>query len=98
MKVSVNDLELFTLSEIQQTIIEYSIDSDLVDQECSRRLQWIILELQKQSMKQMRAEWIPKLKLRVESIPLDDEAFAQLVFSQEDYMDRKARDLAAQGQ
>jgi hypothetical protein len=41
-------------------------------------------------------EWEPKLAARgVESIPTNKDAFAALVFSQPDYLDRKARDLAA---
>ena len=34
--------------------------------------------------------------LGVESIPTDPDAYAELVFAREEYLDRKARDLAAQ--
>lgn len=96
MKISVNDKELFSLSDIQKQVLGDYMDCDKVEQDCCRRLEWVLMHLHEQAMKQLRDQWMPKLKGKVDTVPLDDDAFAQLVFSQPDYMDRKARDAASQ--
>lgn len=93
MKISVNDNELFTLSEVQKKVIAHNINADELDADLQRRLRWVINHKYEQCMKRLREEWLPELKKRgCESVPLDDDAFANLVFSQEDYMDRKQLD------
>jgi hypothetical protein len=92
MKISVNNRELFSLSEVQKSVICNDIHADELDSDLERRLQWVLTHKYEQCMKRLRDEWMPKLKGRVESVPLDDDAFAQLVFSQPDYKDRKMRD------
>lgn len=92
MKISVNDKELFCLSDIQKKVICNDIPSDILDSDLQRRLQWVLTHKYEQCMKRLREEWMPKLKGRVQAVPLDDDAFAQLVFSQPDYKDRKDRD------
>jgi hypothetical protein len=93
MKISVNNRELFSLSEVQKRVICNDIHADILDSDLERRLQWVLMHKYEQCMKRLRDEWMPKLKGRVESVPLDDDAFAQLVFSQQDYKDRKGREL-----
>jgi len=93
MKISVNDQELYTLSDVKKQVICNDISLDVLDQDLKRRLEWVLMHKYEQCMKKLRNQWMPKLKGRVESIPLDDDAFAQLIFSQSDYKDRKARDL-----
>ena len=94
MKVSVNDLELFTLSEIQKRVIMNDIHEDVFDEDMKKRLQYILIHKYERCLDRMQKEWMPKLKERsVDSIPLNDERFADLVFSQPDYKDRKTRDL-----
>ena len=92
MKISVNDQELFNLSAIQKQVICNDICSDELDADLQRRLQWVLSHKYEQCMKRLRDQWMPKLSGRVESVPTNDDAFAQLVFSQPDYKDRKARD------
>lgn len=93
MKISVNDVELFSLSDIQKQVIGDQISSEKFDEDVKRRLQWVVLHKHEQCMARLRKEWMPKLKGRVESVPVDDDAFALLVFGQSDYKDRKARDI-----
>jgi len=93
MKVSINDQELFTVSAIQKQVIANDIDSDALDADLQRRIQYSVMHKYAQCMKRLRDEWLPKLKANgVQSAPLDDDAFAQLVFSQPNYKDRKARE------
>ena len=94
MKISVNDVELFSLSDVQKQVIGDQISSEKFDEDVKRRLQWAVLHKHEQCMARLRKEWMPKLKGRVESVPVDDEAFAKLIFSQSDYKDRQSRDLA----
>lgn len=97
MKVSVDDQELFTLSETQKQVIMNDIPSDIFDEDMKRRLQWVLTHKHERCMMRLKQEWIPKLKnANVKSIPLDDDEFAQLVFSQPDYQDRKTREMNEQ--
>jgi len=94
MKVSVDDLEIFTLSEIQKRVIMNDIHEDIFEDDMKRRLHYILSHKYERCLDRMQKEWVPKLKEKgVESIPLNDEKFAELVFSQPDYKDRKKRDL-----
>lgn len=92
MKISVNNRELFSLSDIQKKVICNDIHADILDADLERRLQWVLMHKYEQCMKRLRDEWMPKLKDRVESVPTSDDAFASLVFSQPDYKDRKCRE------
>lgn len=93
MKISVNDQELYTLNETQLAIFAWEQDKDNVESDLKRRLHWILEHKISEIMKAMKTEWIPKLEANgVTMIPIDNEKFAQLVFSQPNYQDRKARD------
>ena len=92
LKVLVNGEPCSPLNEIKCKVLANDV-ADL-ESDMKRRIEWVYHHKYKQCMKRLRNEWMPKLKGRVESVPLDDDAFAQLVFSQPDYKDRKARDLA----
>jgi hypothetical protein len=94
MKISVNDQELFTLTEIQKSVLKDNVNSDEFDSDMKRRLEWVLMHKYEQCFKSFKEEWDPKLaSLGVESVPTDPDAYAQLVFSQPTYKDRKARDL-----
>lgn len=93
MKISVNDQHLFTLSETQKKVIMNDIHEDEFDQDMKRRLHYILTHKYERCFDRLKKEWEPKLKqLGVESIPLNEEAFANLVFSQSSYMGRKKRE------
>jgi hypothetical protein len=94
MKISVDDQELFTLSETQKQVIKNDIHEDIFEDDMKRRLQYILNHKYERCMIRLKNEWVPKLKESGEkSIPLDDDAFASLVFSHPEYKDRKSRDL-----
>jgi hypothetical protein len=96
MKISVDDVELFTLTDTQTTVIQNEISADDFDSDMKRRLQWVIGYKYEQCYRDLRAEWEPKLVANgVTSFPADKDAFAALVFAQPNYLDRKGRDLAA---
>jgi len=96
MKISVNDQELFTLTETQKSVIKNDIHSDEFDADMKRRLEYILTHKYEQCFRRLKQEWDPKLpSLGVASVPTDPDAYAQLVFAQPCYKCRKTRDLEA---
>lgn len=96
MKVSVNNIDLFTLNETQKQVIKHFIHADAFDEDMRRRLEYIIKHKYEQCYKRLKEEWDPKLIANgVKSVPTDPDAYAQLVFSQSNYKDRKALEGAS---
>ena len=92
MKISVNDQPLFELSAIQQQVIRNDIPDEIFEVDMQRRLHYILSHKYEQCMNSLKQEWLPKLKDNgVSSIPLDDDEFAKLVFSQPNYKSRSDR-------
>lgn len=95
MKISVDDQELFTLSEVQKSVIKNDIHEDMFDDDMKRRLQYILMHKYEQCFVRLKQEWDKKLcDCGVKMIPTDPEEYAKLVFSQNDYKDKKNRDLS----
>lgn len=93
MKISVDNKELFTLSETQKKVICNDICADQLDADLCRRLEWVLMHKYEQCFKRLKSEWDEKLKLNgVQMIPSDNDAYAELVFAQPNYKDRLARD------
>ncbi len=93
MKISVNDVELFTLSDIQKQVISNDIPSEVLDSDLQRRLIYILMHKYERCFDRLKKEWEPKLVANgVTSVPTDKDAYATLVFGQPNYRDRSARD------
>ena len=93
MKISVDGKELFTLSETQKKVIMNDILEEVFEEDMKRRLKWILIDEKYQKcFKRLKEEWEPKLKLKYPSIPTDDEALAELIFSQPGYKNRSKRE------
>jgi len=96
MKISVNDKELYTLSETQKKVICNDIPMEILDEDMKRRLKWVLMHKYERCFARLKAEWEPKLVANgVASIPTDKDAFAQLVFEQPEYKDRSIREKEA---
>jgi hypothetical protein len=96
MKISVNDQELFTLSDVQQQVIKNDIHDDIFEDDMKRRLQWVLMHKYDECFKRLKNEWDIKLKVNgVDMIPTDEEAYAKLVFSQTNYKSRANREAQA---
>ena len=64
----------------------------------SNRMAEILQHKYERCLERLRLEWLPKLEERgIESIPTDDEEFAELVFSQRDYKNRSQKDAESDG-
>lgn len=93
MKISVDDVGLYTLTETQKNVIKDAVMENIFDDDMKRRLQWVLTHKYEQCFKKLKSEWEPKLAAKgMESVPTDPDAFAQLVFSQPEYKDRAARE------
>jgi len=96
MKVSVDNNEIFTVSEHNKTVLKDSIFRDKLDDTLKSALFSIINCKYNACFARLKKEWEPKLLARgITTIPTDKDAFAQLVFEQPDYKDRSAKDLEA---
>lgn len=92
MKISVDDQELFRLSETQKKVIKNDISDDVFDEDMKRRLKYILMSKYEECFKRLKNEWEPRLKSKgVASIPLDEDAFAELIFSQPEYQSKHQR-------
>jgi len=93
MKISVNDVELYTLSDTQKQVIENEIPSEILQQDLERRLQWVLIHKYERCFDRLKKEWDSKLEANGETtIPLDKDAYATLVFDQPNYKNRSKRD------
>ena len=93
MKISVDDIELYSLNSTKEKVIKYDVSEDIFEEDMKRRLVWVLMHKWENCFKALKEEWEPKLAERgVQSIPLDPDAFAELVFAQPDYMDKKMYD------
>jgi hypothetical protein len=96
MKINVDGQEVFELSATQKRVIQNDISEDIFDADMKRRLEYILTHKYEQCYKRLKDEWEPRLAARgVQSLPTNRDAFAQLVFSQPDYQDRKTRESAS---
>lgn len=92
MKISVNDKELYTLTDMQCKVICNEISDEIFEEDMKRRLQWVLMHKYENCFDTLKKEWLPKLADRMDSVPTNPDKFAELVFSQEDYLCRKQRD------
>lgn len=96
MKISVDGVDLFELSEVQKKVIQNDIHSDVFDEDMKRRLQYIVMHKYERCFERLKKEWDSKLAQNgVAALPTDPDDYAKLVFSQPNYKDRKSRDLEA---
>ena len=81
---------------VSSSTFKYEINSDEFESVFKFWLKKEIEHRYKISFDLFKKEWDPKLIANeVTMIPLDEGAYAQLVFSQPNYKDRKTRDLLA---
>jgi hypothetical protein len=93
MKFSIDDKVVFELSGIQEKVLKDNIFSEEFEKTMGERIKWVIERKYDASFTHLKKEWMHKLyEAGVESVPLNDEKFAKLVFSQPNYKARSERD------
>lgn len=94
MKISVDNKELFTLSEIEKQVIKNDIHSEIFDEDMKRRIQWVLMHKYEECFKRLKTEWDSKLAANgVKMIPTDADEYAKVVFAQPNYQDKAARNV-----
>jgi hypothetical protein len=94
MKIQVDDELLFELAQWELDIIANDINASDLDADLKRRLEWVLRHKIDQCFDRLEKEWMPKLRAdpSVKSIPIDKQAFAEMIFARPDYQDRTTRD------
>lgn len=93
MKIKVDEKDVFELTEVQKQVIKNDIHEDLFEEDMKRRLHYILTHKYEQCFKRLKEEWEPKLKKSgLKQLPVDDEEYAKLIFSQPGYQSRKQRE------
>jgi hypothetical protein len=93
MKISVDDQDLYTLSEVQKKVIKNDIHDDEFEDDVKRRLKWVLHHKYEQCFKRLKEEWDKKLpSLGIKSVPTNEQEYAELVFSQKEYKSRKQKE------
>jgi len=97
MKITVDNIDLYTLTETQKKVIKNDIHADAFEADMKRRLEWVLLHKYEQCFKRLKKEWDEKLpSLGVTSVPTDPDAYAEMIFALPTYKDRKTRDNEAE--
>lgn len=92
MELKSDNVPFFSLNDTKKRVIFNEIDRDQFDEDMKRRLRSTIQHEYDRCYKHLKSEWEPKLLANgLNSIPLDPDQFAELVFSQPNYSDKKAR-------
>lgn len=93
MKISVDDVELFTLSDIQKKVIQNDIRTEDFEDDMKRRLVYILNHKYERCFDRLKKEWDTNLAANgINMIPTDRDAYAQLVFEQPNYLNRSQRE------
>jgi hypothetical protein len=93
MKFLLDNKEIYEFTDTIKKVICNEVLEDIFVEDMERRVKYIVEHKYKQCLKRLKDEWEPRLKSKgIRSIPLDDDEFAQLVFQQSDYQDRKKRE------
>ncbi len=92
MKVLVNGELVIELSDTKKKVIKSDIHDNVFEEDMKRRVHWVLNHKYERCMERLRNEWLPKLKTKYDVIPTNDDALAELIFSQPDYKSRSQRE------
>lgn len=90
--VKIDGVECHRIDTILKAMIKKMRACESVDEHCKEQMKWVLTHKYERCMERLRREWEPKLASRMDSLPVDDEEFAKLVFSQPDYKSRSVRE------
>lgn len=93
MKISIDGINLITISDHQKKVISNDINYENIEKELKDAIEWCIKCKYSSSLNLLYKEWLDKIKKRYPSIPTDDEELANLIISQEDYKDKASREM-----
>lgn len=102
MKINIDGKEILNISETHKKVIQNEIPTEIFQEDIERRVAYFPQHKYEQCMKRLKKEWLEdkdgngqsKLSRNgVNSVPVDDDALAELIFSQPDYRNRTYREI-----
>ncbi len=93
MQITVDGVDLYEVNTTEMELLAYVLSARTLDSDLKRRLEWVLTHKIEQCYKRFREEWMPILQAdpAVSEVPIDDEAFFNMVKRRPDYNDRDAR-------
>jgi len=92
MKVHCDGKEILHLNETQKKVIKNDIPDEIFQEDMERRLCYILQHKYERCFERLKNEWKERLEQRLESIPTNPDALAEIIFSQPDYKSRSQKD------
>lgn len=92
MKVHCDGKEILSLTETQKKVIKNDIPDEIFQEDMERRLHYILTHKYERCFERLKNEWMPKLQGRVDAVPTNPDALAELIFSQPEYKSRSQKD------
>lgn len=94
MKVQADGKELYEILPWEKKLLENDLISETLQEDCERRLEWVMKHKIEQCWMRFEKEWMKILREdpEVSSIPVDKESFINLVLSRPDYKNRSKRE------
>lgn len=95
MKISIDDIEILTISEDDKKILAYAISEKELLNDIKERIISLIGSKIGGALEDLKREWVKGgnlSSLGFISIPIDDKQLAQFIFAQPSYKDRKQKD------
>lgn len=97
MKIQVDGKQVLELSETQKKVICNDIPEEVFQEDMERRVHYILTHKYERCFERLKKEWEPRLKAKgIAMIPTNNDEFAELVFSQDDYKGRNKREQESQ--
>lgn len=89
MKIKVDNDVVFEYKDWQINVIKHDVRDELFEEYIKTRLTGFLRQLHDKSFARLKQEWNSKLLENwVSDLPINDEEYAKLVFSQPNYMNR----------
>ncbi len=94
MQITVDGQDLYEVTDNQMDVLKYMLPSATLDADCKRRLEWVLRHKIERCYVNLKNYYMPILNAdpEVTQVPVDNEAFFNMVKVRPDYKDRDARD------
>jgi hypothetical protein len=92
MKIYLDNLEIFEITNIDRLLLEHDLID--VDNEIKRRLEYIIKHKVDQCYSRLKSEWDKKFQsdVNITSVPTKRDDYVALVIAHPDYKNRSVRE------
>lgn len=94
MQITVDGQDLYEITENEMDVLKYMLPSTTLDADCKRRLEWVLRHKLEKCYVSLKNYYMPILEAdpEITVVPVDNEAFFNMVKVRPDYKDRDTRD------